>query len=227
MPFFGFPASTLRFLAELAENSDQSWFEAHASECESLLIAPAKAFVETLGARLRALDPKIQAIPRVRGSIHALERRRRFPGRATKPFRDSLDLWFWSGRRRAWDNTGFFVRLTSARLVLAVGMIELQKETLARYREHVLDEERGTRLSAIVEALRTGGYVVGGESYKRTPRGVPMDHPRAALLKHGGVFATLNIEHPKEIETPAFVDFTFAHFEPMATLHAWLVGLGR
>src|SRR5688572_14833086 len=124
MPFSGFPASALRFLSELAENSDPSWFDAHASECESLLIEPAKAFVEAMGVRLKALDPKIQAIPRIRGSIHALERRRRFPRRDMKQFRDSLDLWFWSGRRRAWDNSGFFLRLTSARLVLAVGMIE-------------------------------------------------------------------------------------------------------
>jgi uncharacterized protein (TIGR02453 family) len=225
MPFAGFSASTLRCLAELSQNSDQAWFDAHATERESLLIEPAKAFVETMGARLRTLDPKVQAIPRVRGSIHALSRRRRFPRRDTKPFRESLDFWFWSGRRRAWDNSGFFLRLASTDFVLAVGMIEFQKETLARYREQVLDEERGALLSAIVHELRANGYVVGGESYKRTPRGVPSDHPRAGLLKHGGVFATLSAEHPKEIETPAFVDFAFGHFARMATLHRWLVGL--
>jgi uncharacterized protein (DUF2461 family) len=143
------------------------------------------------------------------------------------PYKDHLDLWFWSGRRRAWDNSGFYLRLTPARLVLATGMIEFQKETLRRYREHVLDEERGTMVATIVRDLRANGYAVGGESYKKTPRGVPADHPRAELLKHRGLIANLNIEHPSELGKPAFVEFSFTHFSRMARLHAWLVALSR
>jgi uncharacterized protein (TIGR02453 family) len=225
MPFPGFSASTIRFLTELSQNNHRAWFEAHREECERAVIEPAKALVEALGSRLRELDPKIQAIPRVRGSIKAMERRRRFPRNETPPYKDCLDLWFWAGRRRAWDNSGFFLRLTPARLILAAGMIEFQKEALGRYREQVLDDERGTALATIVRDLRADGYVVGGESYKKTPRGVPALHPRAALLKHSGVFATLDGEHPQELGTPAFVDFSFAHFSRMAPLHAWLVAL--
>jgi uncharacterized protein (TIGR02453 family) len=225
MPFLGFGEDTLGFLAELSRNDDRAWFEAHQSQYRSAVLEPAQAFVEALGSRLRELDPKIQAIPRVRGSIHSLERRRRFPTQGMPLYRNSLDIWFWSGRRRAWDNSGFFTRLTPALLALAGGMIEFQKETLARYRRHVLDDERGTELESIVRELRAGGYVVGGESYKKTPRGVPADHPRAALLKHSGVFATLNGDPPKELGTPAFVDFAFTHFSNMSKLHAWLVQL--
>jgi uncharacterized protein (TIGR02453 family) len=225
MPFAGFSESTIRFLAELSRNNDRAWFEAHGEDFERAVMEPAKALVEALGARLRELDPKIQAIPRVRGSIKAMERRMRFPNRETPPYKDYLDLWFWAGQRRAWDNSGFFLRLTPVRLVLAAGMVEFQKETLSRFRQHLLDDERGTALSAIVGRLRADGYVVGGESYKKTPRGVSADHPRAALSKHGGLFATLDGEHPKELGTPAFVDFTFTHFSHMAPLHAWLVAL--
>ena len=45
-------------------------------------------------------------------------------------------------------------------------------------------------------------------------------------MKHSGVFANLDIEHPNELGTPAFVDFAFAHFSRMAGLHTWLVALG-
>jgi uncharacterized protein (TIGR02453 family) len=227
MPFGGFPERTVPFLAELSQNNERTWFDAHRDECERTVMEPAKALVQELGARLRALDPKIQASPRVRGSIHALERRRRFPRGDQRPFRDTLDLWFWSGRRRAWDNSGFFLRLSPTGLVLAGGMIEFQKETLARYRSDVLDDSRGMALEDVVAELRTRGYVVGGESFKRTPRGLPPDHPRAALLKHSGVFATLNGDHPAELTTPAFVDFAFGHFESMSKLHRWLVALHR
>lgn len=225
MPFSGFSGRTLAFLDELSRNDDRAWFEAHAEDCENDVIGPAKEFVGALGPRLRELDPKIQAIPRVRGSIKAFERRRRFPNRQMPLYKPYLDLWFWSGQRRAWDNAGFFFRLTPVRLILAAGMVEFQKEALARYREHVLDEEQGTALAAIVDDLRAAGYSVVGESYKRTPRGVPADHPRATLTKHGGLIATLDREHPRELVTAAFVDHAFVHFSRMARLHAWLVAL--
>lgn len=225
MAFSGFSARTVSFLAELSRNNERVWFETHQAECESAVIEPAKAFVETLRPKLRVLDPKLQAIPKVRGSIKALEKRARFPRREAPQYKDHLDLWFWSGQRRMWDNSGFFLRLSPTRLVLAAGMIWFQKPTLVRYREQLLDEERGAALASIVQNLQAQGYVVGGESYKRTPRGIPQDHPRAALAKHGAVFATSNTEHPSELTTPAFIDFVFAHFERMAELHRWLLGL--
>ena len=225
MPFSGFSESTIRFLAELSRNNDRAWFEAHGEDFERVVMEPAKAFIEVLGARLRELDPKIQAIPRLRGSIKAMERRMRFPNKETPPYKDYLDLWFWAGQRRAWDNSGFFLRLTPVRLILAAGMVEFQKERLLRFRQHLLDDERGTALEVIVGELRAEGYVVGGESYKKTPRGIPPDHPRAALSKYSGLFATLDLEHPKELGTPEFVDFSFMHFSRMTPLHAWLVAL--
>jgi uncharacterized protein (TIGR02453 family) len=225
MPFSGFPESTVRFLAELERNNERTWFEAHRDACESALVQPAKALVDTLGARLRELDPELRAIPRLRGSIHALERRMRFRGRDFLPYRPYLDLWFWSGPKRPWDNSGFFMRLSSTRLVLATGMVEFQKETLARYRVHVLDEARGAALGAIVDELRSLGYAIVGESYKKTPHGVPADHPRAALTKHGGLLANLDGEHPPELGSSRFVDFAFMHFSRMARLHQWLVAL--
>jgi uncharacterized protein (TIGR02453 family) len=223
--FFGFSESTLRFLGELSKNVDRAWFEAHEPEFQKSVIDPAKAFVETLGVRLRELDPKIQAIPRVRGSIKSMEQRSGFRKSPRPLYKDHLDIWFWSGKRRAWDNSGFYLRLTPTRLILAAGMIEFQKETLARYREEVANNERGAALETIVRDLRARGYVVGGESYKKTPRGVPANHPRATLLRHSGVFANLDREHPKELGTPELLDFVFAHYSRMAPLHRWLTAL--
>src|SRR6476659_59905 len=101
MSFAGFSPDTLQFLAELSQNSDKAWFEAHREQCQRAVLEPAKALVLALGERLRELDPKLQAIPRERGSIKAMERRRRFPNSTRPPYKDSLDLWFWSGQRRA------------------------------------------------------------------------------------------------------------------------------
>jgi len=227
MAFAGFSPQAVQFLSELSRNNERAWFEAHQEDCERFVIEPAKALVEALGARLRQLDPKLQAVPKLRGSIKALERRRRFPNRTQPLYKPHLDLWFWSGRRRAWDNSGFFLRLGPERLSLAAGMIEFQKPTLGRYREHVLAEERGSALASIVDALRADGCVVGGETYKRTPPRVSADHPRAALLKHSALFGVLESAHPSQLCTPDFVDFSYQQFARLAPLHGWLVRLGE
>lgn len=225
MPFTGFSAQALEFLSELALNNNREWFEAQREACESLLIAPAKGLVVELGQRLRELDPKIRAVPSVRGSIKSFELRRRFPQSGQPPYKVHLDLWFWSGPRRAWDNSGFYLRLGATQLVLAGGMIEFQKEALTCYRESVLDDERGTDLATIVRDLRADGYVVGGESYKKTPPGFPADFARASLARHSGLFATFDGPHPAELDTPAFVDVCFTHFARMNLLHSWLVAM--
>jgi len=221
--FEGFSERTFEFLVELSRSGDPAWLEERLDDYQRLVVEPAQGLVEALGPRLKALDPEIRAIPRVRGSIKSLERRRRFPKSREPRFRDSLDLWFWSGPRQSWDNSGFYLRMTRTELVLAAGMIEFQKATLTRYRENLLDEAHGAALSAVVEELRARGYVVMGEGYQRTPKGIPADHPRAALAKHRGLFATLTVEHPPELRTPAFPDFLMAHFMSLAPLHAWLV----
>jgi hypothetical protein len=66
---------------------------------------------------------------------------------------------------------------------------------------------------------------VGGETYKKAPRGVATDHPRAALLKHGGLYATWESKHPKELDSARFVDFAAAHFRRMLPIHTWLAGI--
>lgn len=223
MVFGGFTDDTFALLGELSRSDEPTALAAHHDAYERFVLEPAKALVEALGPRLELLDPNLRAVPRVRASIKSVERRRRFPWSKEPRFKDSLDLWFWSGTRRSWDNSGFFVRMTPARLVLAAGMIEFQKEALASYREHLLDDVRGAELASIVEALRAGGYSVNGAGYQRTPQGVPADHPRAALAKHRGLFATRDTEHPPEIRTAAFPEILMEHFTRMAPLHAWLV----
>ena len=225
MAFSGFSASAIALLAELAQNNQREWFQAKSAAFEELLMAPAKELVTALGQRLQELDPQLRAVPRVHGSLKAFELRRRFGQRERPPYKEYLDVWFWSGPRRAWDNSGFFLRLGPTQLVLAGGMIEFQKDALARYRERLLDEERGAALSTIVTELRAAGYTVGGESYKQTPRGMPADFSRAELARHSGVFATFECPHPPELATVAFVDFCHAHFARMNALHGWLVAM--
>ena len=53
--FTGFPQETFAFLAGIAANNDKDWFEANRPLYEAGYVAPARAFVEEMGPRLRSL----------------------------------------------------------------------------------------------------------------------------------------------------------------------------
>jgi len=224
MAFEGFGKETTRFLAGLSANNKKAWFDAHRQEYEEALLAPAQAFVAALGPRLHKLEPEINAEPRVNGSILRLNRDVRF-AKDKSPYKDHLDLWFWTGERKGWDGSGFFFRLTPERLLLGAGIHAFAPPTLARYRAAALDPKRGGALTRVVKALRKAGYEVGTESYKRVPAGVPADHPHAALLRHGGLHATWGAKHPPALRTEALVGFVADHFKAVAPLHRWLRAL--
>jgi hypothetical protein len=133
-----------------------------------------------------------------------------------------MDLWFWCGTERGWDTPGFYFRLTSSILTVGTGMHVFTSAGLKRYRAAVLDPKKGAALEKLLEKMRKTGYEVGSESFKKTPRGVPADHPRATLLKYGGLHAGWEGKPPRELHTPGFVDFVAAHFAAVAPIHAWL-----
>ena len=58
--FSGFPAEALRFLADLANNNNREWFNAHKQDYLDYLVAPAVAFVQEMGQRLQYISPHIQ-----------------------------------------------------------------------------------------------------------------------------------------------------------------------
>jgi uncharacterized protein (TIGR02453 family) len=224
MDFGGFPNATGEFLTGIRDHNKKRWFEAHRDDYEQAFLAPAIAFAEALAPRLRRIEPDIQIAPRVNGSIMRINRDIRF-SKDKSPYKDHLDLWFWTGDRKGWDTSGFFFRLTPDRLLLGAGMHGFAPPVLARYRAAVLNEGTGAALAAIVAKVRKAGYEVGTETFKRVPAGVRADHPRAALLRHGGLHAGWEGKHPIELATRAIVDFVAKHFGAVAPLHRWLRGI--
>ena len=71
-----------------------------------------------------------------------------------------------------------------------VGQHVFPREVLAAYREAVDDESMAGKLEKAFEAVdKNGDNEVGGEHYKRVPRGYDADHPRQELLRYNGLWA--------------------------------------
>ncbi len=221
--FEGFPPQTLAFLRGLGKHNDKAWFDAHRADYEAYYIEPAKAFVAALGDKLAALAPAITAEPKVNGSIFRINRDIRFSKDKT-PYKDHLDLWFWDGSERKAAVSGFFFRLRHDSVLLGAGNHTFDKDQLATFRAAVLDDETGKPLATLGRKLAKAGMPLSGEAYKKVPRGVDPEHPRADLLKFGALHAGVTLQpRPAELDSAKFVTTCAGHFKKLLPLHRWLV----
>jgi uncharacterized protein (TIGR02453 family) len=224
--FTGFPDATLRFYADVAQNNTREWYADHRERYVTDVIAPAQAFIEALGARLREWRPEIgyDVDPNGKGSFKKLHTDQRFRDRP--PLKTYAQIIFWEGplpARKA--NSTFMVTFAPGRVALGAGLMYFEADTLRAYREAVAHETTGLRLADAVAAAEQGGYVVEGRHYKTVPRGYPADHPRGELLKFNAISASRDEPVPAEFGTAAFVDWCLERFEPVRPLHDWCVDL--
>jgi uncharacterized protein (TIGR02453 family) len=218
MSFDGFPKATISFLTGLSKNNKKPWFDSHRDEYEENYLGAGIAFAEAIAPKLKRIDSKIHAD---KTCVMRIYRDTRF-AKDKKPYKDHLDMWFWSGAKKGWDASGFYFRLTPKLLTIGTGMHGFMPPVLAKYRKAVLDDKKGKKLAEIVKQLSKKGYKIGGESYKKVPRGVDEDHPRASLLKHSGLYTGWEGKHPKDLFTKKAVDFVVGHYEATAPLHEWI-----
>jgi uncharacterized protein (TIGR02453 family) len=228
--FDGFPEEGLRFLSELDENNNRDWFQEHKDQYQQYVLAPTQDFVYALGERLRDVSPGIRYDERASGggSILRIYRDLRFSKDKT-PYNPNVRVVFWEGAGKRMETPSFFVRIQSDGVGIYAGMHVFPKPFLAAYREAVVDDELGGRLEAAMTAVREAGdYTLGGEHYKRVPRGYDADHRRADLLRYNGLWAhTAASLDATLITTPALLEACLEHCRNMAPLHHWLVEIGR
>ena len=233
--FSGFPQEGLRFLEELKGNNNREWFEAHKEAYRNEVLAPGQDLVFALGERLKRLSPGIvyDTAANGSGSILRIYRDLRF-SKDKRPYNTYVRLVFWEGRRKKMENPSFFVRIGPDGAGVYAGIHVFQKPVLAAYRDAVADDRLGADLEAAIAAVRGAGeYTVGGEHYKRVPRGYEavlgrFDHPHADLLRHNGLWAhTAAPIDPAVIVTPELLEVCLEHCRNMMPLHRWLVVVGQ
>ncbi len=223
--FGGFPKECVRFWATVAKNNNKTWFEAHRADYERFVLEPSKQFVMAMGERLHLLSPRINAVPAVNKSLFRIHRDTRFsPDK--RPFKPYMGIYFWEGEGKRWECSGYYFHLEPPTLMLGAGIYVFPKKLLPVYRNAVVDDRHGRQLDRIISRVtKAGDYTIGGEHYKRVPRGYDPEHPRASLLRHNGLYAGFRAEIPEEFHTPAILDYSFDRWRDMTPLHSWLVRL--
>lgn len=224
--FTGFTDDTLRFLGELTLNNEKAWFDQNRDRYEVVWLEPARLFVDALGQKLRGLSKGVQFEPKINGSLMRINRDIRF-SKNKEPYKTHFDLWFWEGAEKGWQSSGFWFRLTPKALMLGTGIHGFEPPLLTKYRKAVASEKTGSELAEAIAAVKKKGVEIGGEHYKRVPRDFEPDHPRAALLRHDGLYAAFEGKVPKELKSAAFVDYCVQRYRLTLPVHQWLVALTR
>jgi uncharacterized protein (TIGR02453 family) len=223
MAFSGFSKDTTAFLRELEKDNSKAFFDANKARFERVWVAPARDFVVEVGEKVQKIAKSIEFEPRVGGSLMRMNRDIRF-SKDKSPYKTHLDLFFWDGDEKGWGRPGFFFRLTKDALLVGAGMHAFEKDHLTKYRAAVLDARRGPALAQIVAALEKAGVTVGEEAYKKVPKGLDPEHPRARLLRFGSLHAMRTTKVPAELTSPKLVGLVVDRFAEVAKLRAWLAG---
>ena len=224
--FTGFGPETFAFLRDLSEHNARDWFTANRARYEQSYLAPALAFIAAVGPRLASQLPgDVRFEPRVNGSLLRINRDVRF-SRDKTPYKDHIDMWFWTGDKKGWETPGYFMRLLPDRWAIGGGIHHFGKGGLDIYRGAVVDETIGRALEQTVATLDSH-YEVGLASRKSVPRGYDASHPRARYLLHEGLVAMLEGHLPPEAASPVFADICVAHFKAVNPINEWLASILR
>jgi uncharacterized protein (TIGR02453 family) len=173
MSFHGFPPEAVTFYEQLEADNTKAFWTAHRSTYEAAVKGPMLALTEELHDEF--------------GPFHV--------------FRPHRDVRFSRDRTPYKTHTGavsereggalYYVQISAHGLMAASGYYDMASDQLARFREAVADEQRGSAVEAIAASLERAGYELGAISEVKTaPRGFPKDHPRIVLLRRKGLIAS-------------------------------------
>jgi uncharacterized protein (TIGR02453 family) len=225
--FNGFPQEAVIFFQDLQKNNNKTWFEAHKADYQKYAMEPAQDFIEEMGARLKRLSPGIHADPRINKSIFRIYRDIRFSKDKT-PYKTHLGIWMWEGEGAKFESSGYYFHLEPPNIMLGVGIHTFSKDLLKAYREAVVDPVSGPALvNAVQEVSLKSGYKLGGEHYKRVPRGYAPDHPHAELLRYNGLTAGSEVPIPEEFFSTALLDYSYQRYMEMYPIQRWLYELSQ
>jgi len=222
--FSGFSKKTLPFLAKIRKNNNKEWFVAHKHEYESLILNPSRAFVVEMGEHLQALEPTINAEPKINKSLYRIYRDSRRPNALAMPIKERIGVIFWQGNGKRMQSSSFYMHFSPEELYVATGVRWFEKPMLDAFRETIKDDAKRRELWDILSHIKSmgKGYTHLEKGYKRFPRGFSADMEHAELSLYKGM-ATYKVLDPHLIEDgEKLIDTLYEIYEDMLPLQQFM-----
>lgn len=224
MEFKGFSKKSLSFLSSIKKNNNKEWFEAHRDEYEKLILNPSRAFVVEMGEHLQALEPTINAEPKINKSLYRIYRDTRRMGANKEPIKHRIGVIFWQGNTKRMQSSSFYMHFSPDELMVAVGVRWFEKPMLDAFREYILDDATRKQLNDILTDIKAmgKGYTHLEKGYKRYPRGFNAEMSNADLSLYKGM-ATFKVLTPDLIaDGEKLVDTLYKIYEDMLPLQQFM-----
>jgi len=197
--FRGFPAGTVKFLAQLARNNNRPWFTANKARYERCVRGPAIAFIEAMAKPLEKVSRHIYADESpTGGSLMRVYRDTRFSPDKT-PYKTNIGIQFRHVRGDDVHAPGLYVHIDPKEFFLGCGTWRPPRDALAAIRTRIAEHPE---LWQAARNDRAFGRIWGkltGDSLKRSPRGFDPDHPCIEDLKRKEWLGILDL--PREFIT--------------------------
>jgi uncharacterized protein (TIGR02453 family) len=224
MEFQGYSPKVLPFLESIRNNNNKVWFEAHKSEYENLILNPSRAFVTEMGEHLQALEPTINAVPKINKSLFRIYRDSRRMGANKEPIKSRIGIVFWQGSGKRMQSSSFYLHFSPDGLYVAVGVRWFEKPMLDAFRETIKDNAKREELANILQDIKAkdANYTHLEKGYKRYPKGFSAEMLHADLSLYKGM-ATYTVLDPHLIEDGAkFIDTLYHIYEDMLPLQRFM-----
>lgn len=202
--FQGIPAAAFGFYAALEQNNNRQWWDANKNSYQEFVREPLELLLAELGPRFG-------------------------PGKIFRPYRDMRFLpdglpykTVQGAFASSQEGVGYYVHLGAEGLTVGGGCHSHSPAQLLRYRNSVDASGTGRALELAVDGVVAAGFTLDGGKLKTVPRGFARDHPRAELLKHKWLAASLPLGRPEWVSTPATAGNISDLWDELRPLVAWL-----
>jgi uncharacterized protein (TIGR02453 family) len=210
-------ARALRWLRQLQQNNDRTWFAAHRATYDEHvkpewedLIAALLASAVPLDERLAYVDP--------RACIFRLARDIRFSSDKT-PFKPRVSAWL-SPLGKTGACAGYYVAVEPGRTHFSAGIYVPEKPVLEALRRTLAADARP--FLRILNAKRLAPYLpLRTDALTRMPRSFPKDHPHGELIRARHYLVGRDYTNAEIARAGAYKTFAGAIHE-CAPLVAWL-----
>lgn len=221
MKFNGFNKKGIEFLEELNVNNSKVWFEINRHIWEKEILLPNKNFIEDMGDTLQILVPTIKALPKVSGSLFKIYRDVRFSKDKT-PMKSKIGLLFWQGLGHRMQSSSFYMHYDKDEYFIASGIRNFKPPLLKIYREYIKNEKHRESLHLILEQLKSKGYSLPDQKYKRVPNIFNKDDEYIYLSLYSAMFAYKTFPIDEVFYSVELLDRAFTIYEDMYELEQWV-----
>ncbi len=199
-----FTPALFRFLRDLAENNDRTWFQANKDRYVNHVQEPALEFIVDFAEHLRAISPHFRADAKVQGgSLFRIYRDTRFSKDKT-PFKTNTGLHFRHVQAKDVHAPGYYLHLEPRSCFAGVGLWLPEAKVARQIRQAIVDDPNGWKRATRSRRFNEI-WTLDGDSLKRAPRGFDPTHPLVDDLRRRSFIATCRLTQ-REVTSPGFAE---------------------